>query len=66
MKAEAPDILMVDDNPADVALVREALAGSKRGSQIRSAGDGVEAMALLDRRGRYANAMRPDLVILDL
>jgi CheY-like chemotaxis protein len=65
MKA-APDILMVDDNPADVALVREALAGSKRRSQLRSLGDGVEAMACLDRRGNFANAKRPDLVILDL
>jgi CheY-like chemotaxis protein len=65
MKA-APDILMVDDNPADVALVREALAGGKRGTQLRSACDGVEAMALLDRRGNFASAMRPDLVILDL
>lgn len=61
-----PDILMVDDNPADVALVREALAGSKRRSQIRSVGDGVEAMACLDRRGSFVNAKRPDIVILDL
>jgi chemotaxis family two-component system response regulator Rcp1 len=66
MKAVPPDILMVDDNPADVALVREALAGSKRGSQLRSAGDGVEAMAVLNRRGNHAHAMRPHLVILDL
>src|ERR1022692_1679154 len=61
-----PDILMVDDNPADVTLVREALAGSKRRSQIRSVGDGIEAMACLDRRGTFVNAKRPDIVILDL
>ncbi len=62
----APDVLIVDDNPADVALVCEALAGSKHRSKISSVGDGVEAMALLNRRDKYANAIRPDLVILDL
>jgi len=62
----APDVLIVDDNPADVALIREALTGSKHGSQIKSVGDGVEAMAFLNRRDKFSNATRPDLVILDL
>jgi chemotaxis family two-component system response regulator Rcp1 len=62
----APDLLMVDDNPADVALVREALAGSKHRSTISTVGDGVEAMAFLNRRDKYPGATRPDLVILDL
>jgi two-component system, chemotaxis family, response regulator Rcp1 len=62
----APDVLIVDDNPADVALIREALTGSKHGSQIESVGDGVEAMAFLNRRDKFSNATRPDLVILDL
>ena len=61
-----PDVLIVDDNPADVALIREALTGSKHGSQIKSVGDGVEAMAFLNRRDKFANSTRPDLVILDL
>jgi two-component system, chemotaxis family, response regulator Rcp1 len=61
-----PDVLIVDDNPADVALIREALTGSKHGSQIKSVGDGVEAMAFLNRGDKFANAIRPDLVILDL
>jgi len=61
-----PDILIVDDNPADVALVSEALAGSKHRRQITSVADGVEAMAYLNRRDKFANAIRPDLVILDL
>jgi len=65
MKA-APDVLIVDDNPADVSLVCEALSGSKHRSRINSVGDGVEAMALLNRRNKYVNAIRPDLVILDL
>jgi chemotaxis family two-component system response regulator Rcp1 len=62
----APDLLLVDDNPADVALVLEALAGSKYRSQMNSVGDGVEAMNFLNHRERYLNAIRPDLVILDL
>ena len=61
-----PDLLIVDDNPADVTLVCEALAGSKHRSRIDSVGDGIEAMAFLNRRGQYVNAIRPDLVILDL
>jgi two-component system, chemotaxis family, response regulator Rcp1 len=60
------DLLMVDDNPADVALVGEALAVSKHRSRLHSVGDGVEAMAFLNHREKYANAIRPDLVILDL
>ena len=62
----APDVLIVDDNPADVALICEALTGSKHGSQMKSVGDGVEAMAFLNRRDKFSNATRPDLVILDL
>lgn len=62
----APEVLIVDDNPADVALIREALTGSKHGSQIKSVGDGVEAMAFLNRRDKFSNSIRPDLVILDL
>src|SRR5271170_1785492 len=62
----AADVLIVDDNPADVALICEALAGSRHRSQINSVGDGVEAMAFLNHREKYVNAIRPDLVILDL
>jgi chemotaxis family two-component system response regulator Rcp1 len=61
-----PDLLIVDDNPADIALAREALAGSARHSRINSVEDGVEAMAFLNRVEKYADASRPDLVILDL
>jgi two-component system, chemotaxis family, response regulator Rcp1 len=60
------ELLVVDDNPADVALVTEALAGSKHHSQIKSVGDGIEALAFLGRREKYVNAIRPDLVLLDL
>jgi two-component system, chemotaxis family, response regulator Rcp1 len=61
-----PELLIVDDNPADVSLVCEALAGNRHNCKINSVGDGVEAMAFLNRRDKFANALRPDLVILDL
>jgi CheY-like chemotaxis protein len=60
------ELLVVDDNPADVSLVCEALVGSKTRSKITSVGDGVEALAFLYRREKFANAIRPDLVLLDL
>jgi chemotaxis family two-component system response regulator Rcp1 len=61
-----PTLLMVDDNPADLGLAREALNRCAYRGQIHSAGDGVEAMAFLNRREKYASAVRPDLVLLDL
>lgn len=61
-----PEILVVDDNPADIGLVREALTHSAHSSHINSVEDGVMAMAFLERREKYLNAVRPDLVILDL
>jgi two-component system, chemotaxis family, response regulator Rcp1 len=61
-----PQVLLVDDNPADVGLAREALVGGRHHSCINDVGDGEEAMAFLHRSGRFANAVRPDLVILDL
>ena len=63
---ELPQVLLVDDNPADVDLAREAFAGGRHQSQISDVADGEEAMAFLHRAGEYANAVRPDLVILDL
>ncbi|MGA9305377.1 MAG: response regulator [Candidatus Sulfotelmatobacter sp.] len=60
------ELLVVDDNPGDVALVTEALAGSKPPVRISNVRDGAEALAYLSRREKYATAIRPDLVILDL
>jgi chemotaxis family two-component system response regulator Rcp1 len=59
-------VLLVDDNPADVDLVREALQEKAHRIQIDSVGDGEEALSFLKRRGVYAEKPRPDLVILDL
>jgi chemotaxis family two-component system response regulator Rcp1 len=61
-----PEILLVDDSPADADLVCDALATSARGSHVQSVYDGEEAMAFLHRAGKYADAVRPDLVMLDL
>jgi len=63
---QLPQVLLVDDNPADVVLAREALAGGKHRSHISNVQDGEEALAFLHRIGQHADALRPDLVILDL
>lgn len=59
------EILMVEDSPSDVLITREALLGSKLINEMHVVEDGVEAMAFLRRQGNYAQASRPDLVLLD-
>jgi CheY-like chemotaxis protein len=59
-------ILLVEDNPGDVRLAVEALRGAKVRHQLHVAHDGVEAMSLLRREGRFVGFPRPDLVLLDL
>ncbi|HVA81164.1 MAG TPA: response regulator [Candidatus Binataceae bacterium] len=63
---EPVNILLVEDNPGDVRLTIEVLRDGKLHSQLSVAIDGVEAMNFLHRRGGYAAAGRPDLVLLDL
>ena len=60
------DILLVEDNPGDVRLTREALKEGKVLNNLYVAQDGVEAMAFLRREGKYAGAIRPDIILLDL
>jgi len=60
------EILLVEDNPGDVELTREALRDSKLHMRLSVVGDGVEALAFLRREGAHAAAARPDLVLLDL
>jgi chemotaxis family two-component system response regulator Rcp1 len=60
------EILMVEDNPGDVRLTVEALKEGKVRNNLHTVEDGVEAMAFLRRKGRYAEAVRPDLILLDL
>jgi two-component system, chemotaxis family, response regulator Rcp1 len=61
-----PEILMVDDNPADIDLTSEVLAQSKGHFHVNAVTDGVEAISFLRRQGKYAEAPAPDLVVLDL
>ncbi len=60
------EVLLVEDSPGDVRLTREALAEGKVRNNLNVVSDGVEAMAYLRREGKYANAVRPDIVLLDL
>ncbi|OGI45119.1 MAG: response regulator [Candidatus Muproteobacteria bacterium RIFCSPHIGHO2_01_FULL_65_16] len=60
------EILMVEDNPADVRLTREAFKDAKVLNKMSVVGDGEAALAFLRRQGRYADAPRPDLILLDL
>jgi CheY-like chemotaxis protein len=64
--SSAQKILLVDDNPADANLTCEVLATSERQSQVSTVADGEEALQFLHRSGRFADAVRPDLIILDL
>jgi two-component system, chemotaxis family, response regulator Rcp1 len=60
------EILLVEDNPGDVRLTREALKEAKVRNSLSVANDGVEAMAFLRREGTHSAARRPDIILLDL
>jgi len=60
------EILMVEDNPGDVRLTREALKGGKVWNRLSVVEDGEAAMDYLRRRPPFENAPRPDVVLLDL
>jgi CheY-like chemotaxis protein len=60
------EILLVEDNPGDVRLTREALKEGKVYNNLHWAKDGVEALDFLKRQGRHADAPRPDIILLDL
>lgn len=59
-------ILLVEDNKADVRLIEEALKQSSIPHQMIVVRNGVDAMAYLQQEGEYAQALRPDLIVLDL
>ena len=60
------EILLVEDNPGDERLTREALKEGKVYSNLHWVKDGVEAMEFLRRQGRHSSAPRPDIILLDL
>jgi len=60
------DILLVEDDPGDVRLTREALKEGKVLNSLHVVGDGIEALAFLRHEGQYANIPHPDIILLDL
>ena len=60
------EVLLVEDSPGDVRLTQEAFRDANPSIRLHVATDGVEAMTFLRREGIYANAPRPDLILLDL
>jgi CheY-like chemotaxis protein len=60
------EVLLVEDDPGDVLMTREALEGNGITSHLWVVGDGAEALDFLHKRGEYGQAPTPDLVLLDL
>jgi CheY-like chemotaxis protein len=60
------ELLLVEDNAADVRLTQEALNAAKVINNLNVVGDGVEAMQFLRRQGEFRDAKRPDVILLDL
>jgi CheY-like chemotaxis protein len=60
------EVLLVEDNPADARLMREALKDAKVQSQISIVSDGAQALEFLRHEGKYKDAPRPDMILLDL
>jgi two-component system, chemotaxis family, response regulator Rcp1 len=64
--AKPIEILLVEDSPSDAALTKEALEAGKIANRLNRVADGVEAMDYLRQKGQFAQASRPDLIMLDL
>ncbi len=60
------NVLLIEDDPGDVLITREAFAENKVRNQLSVVSDGVNALAFLRREDGYADAPRPDLILLDL
>ncbi|MEE8410258.1 MAG: response regulator [Myxococcota bacterium] len=70
MDADVPEspaeVLLVEDNPSDVRLTKEAMLEGEMGNRLTVVTDGDQALAYLRREGEFAGAPRPDLILLDL
>jgi CheY-like chemotaxis protein len=66
MNADLISVLLVEDDPGDVLLIREAFADYKVGNVLSVVSDGVQAMQFVRGEGDYTGRERPDLVLLDL
>ena len=60
------EILLVEDNPADIRLTQEAIKESKISNNLHIVRDGMEAISFLRKEGKFSNAVCPDLILLDL
>jgi CheY-like chemotaxis protein len=65
-QSEAIEVLLVEDDPGDVLMTREAFEQHKLRNTLHVVSDGVEALSFLRQEGEYADVPRPDLVLLDL
>ena len=63
---EAIDVLLVEDDPGDILMTQEAFEFNKVGNTLHVVRDGEQALDYLYRRGDYCDAVRPDLILLDL
>ncbi|WP_083622345.1 response regulator [Planktothrix serta] len=66
MDEKSKTIFLVEDNKADIRLIQEALKDSQLPHEVVTVRNGVDAMAFLRQEGEYADAPRPDLILLDL
>lgn len=66
MNADLISVLLVEDDPGDVLLIREAFEDHKIGNLLNVVSDGVEAMQYVRAEGEHAGVARPDLILLDL
>ena len=60
------EVLLVEDDPGDVLMTKEAFEDNKVKNNLNVVSDGVDAMAFLRKEGRFVNAPNPDLILLDL
>jgi len=60
------EVLLVEDDPGDVLMTQEAFEEHKVSNRLTVVSDGAEALAYLRREGEFADAVRPDLILLDL
>jgi CheY-like chemotaxis protein len=60
------EVLLVEDDPGDVLMTREAFEEHKLGNRLNVVSDGVDALAYLRKQHPYQGAVRPDLILLDL
>ncbi len=66
LKRRPLEILSVEDNPADVYLIKQFLCGTEANCNLTFVNDGEQALDYLYQRGKYVGARRPDLILLDL